>query len=122
MRTASEDRDRPGAAPRAPGEGDFEEVLRRALRSAADGIEPAADGLTQIFRRAATPWLVRQVSLLATDCVDLLRLITIWLQPMFARAMSVLAAAGGSVHEALRRLTPQAPAAAPSSSGQHRRR
>jgi hypothetical protein len=120
--TASEDRDRPSAAPRAPGEGDFEEVLRRALRSALDGIEPAGDGLTQIFRRAATPWLVRQVSLLATDCVDLLRLITIWLQPMFARVMSVLAAAGGSVHEALGRLTSQAPAAAPSSSGQHCRR
>ena len=97
MRTTSEDRDWPGAGSRVPGDGDTEEVLRRALHSAADGIEPTADGLTQIFRRVATPWLVRQVWLLATDCVDLLRLITIWLQPMFARAMSVLAAAGGSV-------------------------
>jgi hypothetical protein len=120
VRTASEDRDWPGTAPRVPGEGDFEEVLRRALRSAADGLEPTGDGLTQIFHRVAAPWLVRQVSLLATDCVDLLWLITIWLQPMFAWAMAVLVAVGGSVHEALRRLTSQAPAAAPVSSRQHR--
>ena len=30
MRTASEDRDWPGTAPRVPGEGDFEEALRQA--------------------------------------------------------------------------------------------
>ena len=47
MTTASEDRDWRGAAPKVPGEGDFEEVLRRALRSAAENIEPTADGLTQ---------------------------------------------------------------------------
>jgi hypothetical protein len=51
--------------------------------------------------------------------VDLLWLITIWLQPMFARAMTVLAAAGGSVHEALPRLTSLAPAATPISAGRH---
>ena len=121
MNTASEDRDWPGTAPRVPGEGDFEEVLRRALHSAANDLEPTGDGLTQIFRRVAAPWLVRQVWLLATDCVDLLRLITIWLQPMVAWAVAVLAAVGGSVHEALRQLTSQAPAAAPISAGQHRR-
>ena len=121
MNTASEDRDWPGTAPKVPGDGDFEEVLRRALHSAANDLEPTGDGLTQIFRRVAAPWLVRQVWLLATDCVDLLRLITIWLQPMVARAVAVLAAAGGSVHEALRRLTSQAPAAAPISAGQYRR-
>ena len=85
MRTTSEDGDWPG--PGVPGEGDFEEVLRRALHSAAGSIEPTGDGLPQIFRRVATPWLVRQRSLLVTDCADLLRLITIWLQHMFARAM-----------------------------------
>jgi hypothetical protein len=120
VRTASEDRDWPGTALRVPGEGDFEEVLRRALRSAADGVEPTGDALTQIFRRAAAPWLVRQVSLLAADCVDLLRLIAIWLQPIVAWAMAVPAALGGWVHEAPRRLTSQAPAAAPIFSGQHR--
>jgi hypothetical protein len=121
MNTASEDRDWPGTAPRVPGEVDFEEVLRRALHSAANNLEPTGDGLTQIFRRVAAPWLVRQVWLLATDCVDLLRLITIWLQPMVASAMAVLAAVGGSVHETLRQLTSHAPAAAPISAGQHRR-
>jgi hypothetical protein len=120
VRTTSEDRDWPGAGSRVPGDGDFDEVLRRALHSAADGIEPTADGLTQIFRRVATPWLVRQAWLLATDCVDLLRLITIWLQPMFARAMSVLITVAGSVREAFRRFTSPAPIAAPISSGQHR--
>src|SRR5262249_13177837 len=74
VRTPSEDRDWPGAAPRVPGEGDVEEALRRALRAAADGVEPAGDGLAQIFRRVAAPWLMRQVWLLATDCADLLRL------------------------------------------------
>ena len=122
MRTPSEDRDWPGAAPRVPGEGDVEEALRRALRAAADGVEPAGDGLAQIFRRVAAPWLMRQVWLLATDCADLLRLITIRLQSMFARAMTVLGAAGGSVHEALRRLTSRAPAASPISAGRHPRR
>jgi hypothetical protein len=110
VRTPSEDRDWPGAAPRVPGEGDVEEALRRALRAAVENVEPAGDGLARIFRRVAVPWLVRQVWLLATDCADLLRLITIW-----------LAAAGGSVHEALRRLTSRAPAAAPISAGRHPR-
>ena len=121
MRTPSEDRDWHGAAPRVPGGGDFEEALRRALRAAADGVEPAGDGLAQIFRRVAVPWLVRQVWLLATDCADLLRLIMIWLNPMFGRPMTMLAAAGGSVHEALRRLTSRAPAAAPAAAGRHPR-
>jgi len=110
VRTPSEDRDWPGTAPRVPGEGDVEEALRRALRAAVEHVEPAGDGLAQIFRRVAVPWLVRQVWLLATDCADLLRLITIW-----------LAAAGGSVREALGRLTSRAPAAAPISAGRHSR-
>ena len=124
MSTVSGDRDWPGGMGLVPGEGDFEEVLRRALRSAADCVEPTGDGLTRIFRRLAAPWPVRRVSLLVTDCVDLLRLITIWLQPAFARAMSVLTAVGGSVHGACRRLTLRAAASAaiiaPAFSGWHR--
>lgn len=121
MRTPSEDQDWPGAAPRVPGEGDFEEALRRALHAAVENVEPAGGGLAQIFRRVAAPWLVRQVWLLATECADLLRLITIWLQPMFARTMTVLAAVGGSAHEAFRRLTSRAPTAGPISAGRHSR-
>jgi hypothetical protein len=117
VRTAPEDRDWAGAA---PGEDDFEEVVRRALSAAADCVEPAGDGLTLIFRRLGAPWLVRQMSLLATGCVDLLQLTTIWLQPMFARAMSVIATVGGSRHRTLRRLTSQEAIDAPTFPGQHR--
>jgi hypothetical protein len=112
MSTASGDRDWPGGTGMVPGDGDIEEVLRRALRSAADCVEPTGDGLTRIFRRLAAPWLVRQISLLVTDCVDLLQLIAIWLQPAFAWAMSVLTDVGGSLHRACRRLTSRAAAAA----------
>jgi hypothetical protein len=120
VRTASGDQDSPGVVRRAPEEGDFEEALRRALRCAADRVEPTGDGLTRIFRRLAAPWPARQASLLVTDCVDLLQLITIWLQPMSARALSVLAAAGGSVHRALRRLTSPVAGAAATDSVQDR--
>ena len=99
MKTASGDRDWPGVMPPAPNDG-FEESLRRALRQAADCVEANEDGLARIFRRLAGPWLVRQVSLLVTDCVDLFELTTIWLQPMSARTRAVPAAARRSVHEA----------------------
>ena len=65
---------------------DYDEVLRQALHAVADAIEPAGDGLTRIMRRLNTPWAVRQVALLVTDCIDLARLITIWLEPAFTGA------------------------------------
>jgi hypothetical protein len=99
MKTASGDRDSPGVMPPAPND-DFEVVLRRALQQAADRVEANEDGLTRIFRRLAAPWLVRQVSLLLTDCVDLFELTTIWLQPMSARTRAVPAAARRSVRAA----------------------
>jgi hypothetical protein len=105
MRTASGDRDSPGVMTPVPSEDDFEEALRRALQQAADCVEASGDGLTRIFRRLAAPWLVRQVSLLLTDCVDLLELTTIWLQPMSARTRAVPAAAKRSVREAFQRCT-----------------
>jgi hypothetical protein len=110
--TASEDQDSPGVARGVPEEGDFEEALRRELRCTADRVEPARDGLTSIFRQLDAPWPVRQASLLFADCVDLLQLITVWLQPMSARAMPVLAAVGGSVRGVLRRLSHALAAAA----------
>jgi hypothetical protein len=65
---------------------DLDDVLRRALHAAADPIEPAGDGLTRIVNRLSTPSAMRQVILLVTDCVDLARLITIWLEPAFTGA------------------------------------
>src|SRR5215472_11871096 len=66
---------------------DFDDVLRQALHAVADAIEPADDGLTRIMHRLTTPWAVRQLTLLVTDCLDLARLITIWLEPAFTGAM-----------------------------------
>jgi len=65
---------------------DLDDALRRALRAAVDPVEPAGDGLTRIMRRLATPSALRQARLLVTDCVDLARLITIWLEPAFTAA------------------------------------
>ena len=66
---------------------DFDDVLRQALHTVADAVEPADDGLTRIMRRLTMPSVVRQVALLVTDCIDLARLITIWLEPAFMAAM-----------------------------------
>jgi hypothetical protein len=118
--TASGDRDWPGAAPNVAAKDDFDEVLRHALRAAADRVQPAGDGLTQIFRRLAAPRLVRQLYLLAADCADLLQLITIWLEPIFSCATSALAAVCGSVRKALRRLPSQMAAPALIFSGRRR--
>ena len=65
---------------------DLDDVLRRALHAAVDPIEPAGDGLTRIMHRLSTPSAIRQATLLVTDCVDLARLITIWLEPAFTGA------------------------------------
>jgi hypothetical protein len=102
MKTTSGDWDSPGVMPPVPNEEDFEKALRRALQQAAECVEAKGDGLTRIFRRLSAPWLVRQVSLLVTDCVDLFELVTVWLQPMPARTRSVQAAARHSVREAFR--------------------
>jgi hypothetical protein len=62
---------------------DFDDLLRRALHAEVDSIEPAEGGLDRIRRRTRAPWLVRQVSLMLTECVDLVRLIGIRLEPWF---------------------------------------
>jgi len=66
---------------------DLDDVLRRALHAAVDPVEPAGDGLTRILHRLTTPSAIRQATLLFTDCVDLARLITIWLEPAFTGAV-----------------------------------
>jgi hypothetical protein len=84
--TAREGQDRYDPARGTQAGCDFDDVLRQALHAAADAIEPADDGLTRIMRRLTTPWAVRQATLLVTDCIDLARLITIWLEPAFTGA------------------------------------
>jgi hypothetical protein len=78
--------DRPDPAKAVPAPRDLDDVLRRALHAAVDPVEPVGDGLTRILHRLTTPSAMRQVTLLVTDCVDLARLITIWLEPAFTGA------------------------------------
>jgi hypothetical protein len=85
--TAREGQDWCDAARGTPVGRDLDDVLRQALHAVADAIEPADDGLTRIMHRLTTPSAVRQVALLVTDCLDLARLITIWLEPAFTGAM-----------------------------------
>ena len=85
--TAREGQDRYDPARGTQVRRDLDDVLRQALHAAADAIEPADDGLTRIMHRLTRPSAVRQVALLVTDCIDLARLITIWLEPAFTRAM-----------------------------------
>lgn len=106
MKRAGESPDRPDAGV-TPVDGEFEDAVRRALHAAAESVEPAQDGLSRIRQRLAAPWLVRQVSLLATDCADLARLITIRLEPAFTTAGSCLAAISSALHRIRRRLMPR---------------
>jgi hypothetical protein len=85
--TAREGQDWCDPARRPQAGRDVDDVLRQALHAVADAIEPADDGLTRIRHRLGTPSAVRQVALLVTDCIDLARLIAIWLEPAFTRAM-----------------------------------
>ena len=73
----------------------FDEMLRRALHAEADSVEPAKGGLDRIRRRTHAPWLVRQASLMLTECADLVRLIGIRLQPGFTGMRAAVAARGG---------------------------
>jgi hypothetical protein len=74
---------------------DFDEMLRRALHAEADFLEPAEGGLDRIRQRTHAPWLVRQTSLMLTECADLARLIVIRLEPGFTSARATIAARGG---------------------------
>jgi hypothetical protein len=74
----------------------FDLMLRHALHAEVDSLEPAAGGLERIRQRTRAPWLVRQASLMLTECVDLGRLIGIRLQLRLISARAAVAARGGT--------------------------
>lgn len=74
-----------------PVDHDLDDILRRALHAAADSIEPADDALERIRHRMRKPWLARQVSLVRNDCVDLVQLIAIRLEPAATRMRTGIA-------------------------------
>jgi hypothetical protein len=78
-----------------PVNGDFDQILRRALHAEVDSIEPDQGGLDRIRRRTHAPWLVRQTSLMLTECVDLTRLIGIRLEPGFTGLRTAIDERGG---------------------------
>jgi hypothetical protein len=78
-----------------PVNGDFDQMLRRALHAEVDSIEPGERGLDRIRQRTHAPWLVRQTSLMLTECVDLTRLIGIRLEPGFTGLRTAIAERGG---------------------------
>jgi hypothetical protein len=75
--------------------GDFDERLRRALHAEVDSVEPATDGLERILYRARQPWLLRQVSLMLTECADLFWLIVIRLEPVAGKLRQAIASRTG---------------------------
>lgn len=75
--------------------GDFDDHLRRALHAEVDAVEPAADGLARIQRRTRQPWLLRQLSLIVTDCADLFWLIAVRLEPGARKLWAAIAARTG---------------------------
>src|SRR5438034_695644 len=88
-------RKRPGASRMTPVNGDIDQILRRALHAEVDSIEPADGGLERIRRRTHAPWLVRQASLMLTECIDLARLIRIRLEPAVTGLRTNIAERGG---------------------------
>jgi hypothetical protein len=77
-----------------PVNGDFDQILRSALHAEVDSIEPDERGLERIRQRTHAPWLVRQMSLMLIECVDLARLIGIRLEPGFAGLRTTIAERG----------------------------
>jgi hypothetical protein len=74
---------------------DFDDILRRALHAEVDAVEPAADGLQRILRRTREPWLLRQLSLMLTECADLFWLVVIRLEPGVSKLRQAVAARTG---------------------------
>jgi hypothetical protein len=79
-----------------PVNGELDQMLRRALHAEVDSIEPDEGGLERIRRRTHAPWLVRQASLMLTECVDLVRLIVIRLEPTVTGLRTTISERGGA--------------------------
>ena len=71
-------------------------MLRHALHAEVDSLEPAAGGLERIRQRTRAPWLLRQASLMLTECVDLARLIGIRIELRLTSARAAVIARGGT--------------------------
>jgi len=78
-----------------PVNGELDQMLRRALHAEVESIEPDEAGLERIRRRTHAPWLVRQASLMLTECVDLIRLIVIRFEPTLTGLRSSVKERGG---------------------------
>jgi hypothetical protein len=78
-----------------PVNGELDQMLRRALHAEVDSIEPDDGGLERIRQRTHAPWLVRQASLMLTECVDLVRLIVIRLEPTLTGLRTTISERGG---------------------------
>jgi hypothetical protein len=76
-------------------ERDYDDILRRALRAAAESVEPAADGLDRIRGRLSAP----RVSPFA-----LFTELLAWLSPLVFRIRSGAAGAGGTLRDLLAKL------------------
>src|SRR5260370_31561614 len=74
-----------------PPDRDYDDILRRVLRSTLDPIEPAGDGLAKIQRRIAEPWLKRQWSLLRMEISALGWLVAVRSEPFRTRPRSRVA-------------------------------
>ncbi|HEY6279609.1 MAG TPA: hypothetical protein VIX86_25135 [Streptosporangiaceae bacterium] len=78
-----------------PLNGDFDDILRRALHAEVESVEPAANGLERILHRTREPWLLRQLSLMLTECADLFWLIVIRAEPGVSKLRQAIAARTG---------------------------
>ena len=78
-----------------PVNGNFDQMLRSALHTEVDPVEPSEGGLDRIRLRTHAPWLVRQAALMLTECADLVRLIGIRLEPGYTGIRATIAARGG---------------------------
>ena len=72
---------------------ELDEILRQALNTAAESVEPAGDGLQQIRRQLDTPRYQRQLKLWLTESTDMFWLLWIRLEPAMERARAAVLAA-----------------------------